>query len=128
MKNDSEIIACIMGLIYPIIIVLGFYIIINGHDSPGGGFQGGAVLATVFITRYLVSPISDFRLKSLQLLEKILFICIVIVPVLYLFINTNPMPESFNIIYMITINFLIGVKVCCGLTVIFFRFVFYEGR
>ena len=31
------------------ILVFGIYILLNGHLSPGGGFSGGAILASAFI-------------------------------------------------------------------------------
>lgn len=36
-------------IVAPIAQLFGFYIIAHGHPSPGGGFQGGVVLATSFI-------------------------------------------------------------------------------
>ncbi len=33
-------------VLFPISIVLGTYIFVHGHLTPGGGFQGGAVIAT----------------------------------------------------------------------------------
>lgn len=127
MKGNSEIVAMMTGLLYPFIIIFGFYIILNGHLTPGGGFQGGAILSAVFISRYLVFPFSDFRIKSLQLVEKLLFITIILLPVLYLFSEMNRQVTRLDTGYMIVMNLLIGLKVCCGLTIIFFRFVFYEG-
>jgi multicomponent Na+:H+ antiporter subunit B len=32
-------------LLSPYIMVFGWYVIFHGHYSPGGGFQGGALLA-----------------------------------------------------------------------------------
>jgi multicomponent Na+:H+ antiporter subunit B len=127
MRNSSEIIARMTGLLFPFIIMFGFYIILNGHITPGGGFQGGAVLASVFISRYLVYPDEGIRIKSLQSAEKALFFCIVVIPVLFLFANNYKSNELWNQIYLISMNMLIGLKVCSGLTIIFFRFVFYEG-
>jgi len=40
MTDHSEIISRMTGLLYPFILLFGFYIILNGHASPGGGFQG----------------------------------------------------------------------------------------
>lgn len=34
-------------------VVLGLYIISHGHLTPGGGFQGGAVLASAFLLLFL---------------------------------------------------------------------------
>jgi multicomponent Na+:H+ antiporter subunit B len=33
----------------PFIILFAIYVIAHGHDSPGGGFQGGTILAATFI-------------------------------------------------------------------------------
>lgn len=127
MSNNSEIISRMTGLVYPFILMFGFYIILNGHISPGGGFQGGAVLASVFISRYLVEPNKSLRIKTLQVAEKALFVCIILYPIIFLFSNGHEQSEIMNISYLITMNFLIGLKVCSGFTIIFFRFIFYEG-
>lgn len=34
--------------LFPYSITYGFYIVVHGHLTPGGGFQGGAVIATSF--------------------------------------------------------------------------------
>ncbi len=127
MNRNSEIIARMTVFLFPMIIVFGFYIILNGHASPGGGFQGGAMLASVFITRYLVYPVEDFQMKMLQIMEKVLFLGIVLVPVLFLFVGQPQSAGWLHLPYLILMNLLIGLKVCAGLVVIFFRFVFYEG-
>ena len=36
-------------IIFPVIMVFGIYVVLNGHLSPGGGFSGGAVLGAGFI-------------------------------------------------------------------------------
>ncbi|MFZ7131749.1 MAG: MnhB domain-containing protein [Eubacteriales bacterium] len=127
MKKNSEIIVKMTGLLYPFILLFGFYIILNGHLTPGGGFQGGAVLASVFITRYIVYPFEDLRIKSIQSTEKILLLSIMLSALLFLFLQGNRQAGIFNVYYLLFMNVLIGFKVCCGLTIIFFRFVFYEG-
>lgn len=128
-KNNSEIVIRMVGIIYPFVLLIGLYIIINGHVSPGGGFQGGAILATALITRYLVYPNFDLDLDVLEKLEKFLFLAIVTTPVLYVFMQIQPADNFLsNQIYMIAMNSLIGLKVFSGLSIIFYRFVFYEGR
>jgi len=42
----SRIISFGPYLLYPIIIIFGAYLVAHGHLSPGGGFQGGAVMAS----------------------------------------------------------------------------------
>jgi multicomponent Na+:H+ antiporter subunit B len=36
-------------ILFPLILVLGLYVFIHGHLTPGGGFQGGAIIATGFL-------------------------------------------------------------------------------
>lgn len=47
--GDDEILNTITEIIIPFIFVLGIYIILNGHISPGGGFSGGTVLGAGLI-------------------------------------------------------------------------------
>ncbi|WGI16714.1 MnhB domain-containing protein [Methanonatronarchaeum sp. AMET-Sl] len=46
MKEMSTIVKSITSLMYIPILVFGMYIIIHGHILPGGGFQGGVIIAT----------------------------------------------------------------------------------
>ena len=47
-KNDL-ILQKVARLLIPCILLLGMYIILNGHLSPGGGFSGGAVMGAGLI-------------------------------------------------------------------------------
>ena len=40
-------------LLFPFILLFGSYIFIHGHLTPGGGFPGGATIATGFLLMYL---------------------------------------------------------------------------
>ena len=44
----SIIVQTITRLVYGLALVFGFYVIMHGHLTPGGGFQGGAVVASAF--------------------------------------------------------------------------------
>jgi len=46
---DSLFLHTVARAIVPIIQVFAFYIITHGHYSPGGGFQGGVMLAASII-------------------------------------------------------------------------------
>ncbi len=43
-----------MDILTPFIALLGFYVILFGHISPGGGFQGGVILASWAILVVLI--------------------------------------------------------------------------
>jgi energy-converting hydrogenase B subunit I len=42
----SKLVRTGSDLLYPFVLIFGLYIILHGHLTPGGGFQGGAVVAT----------------------------------------------------------------------------------
>lgn len=60
-RAASEFIHTGTRLLTPLIIMFGAYIFLNGHLSPGGGFQGGAVIASAILLLFLTFP--DYRLK-----------------------------------------------------------------
>jgi multicomponent Na+:H+ antiporter subunit B len=46
----------LLGLtLVPPIVLLGLYLVVFGHITPGGGFQGGIVLATAFLLLYVAA-------------------------------------------------------------------------
>jgi multicomponent Na+:H+ antiporter subunit B len=52
--DDDVILSEIVKRCVPLITVFGFYVIINGHLSPGGGFAGGAVIGIAMVVFSLV--------------------------------------------------------------------------
>jgi multicomponent Na+:H+ antiporter subunit B len=58
-----------LGLIGPL-VVFGIYIITHGQLTPGGGFQGGVILATAPLLVYLAGDLKTFkRITGQQLVE-----------------------------------------------------------
>ncbi len=125
--NHSPIITTTARILIPFIIVFGFYVIIGGADSVGGGFQGGAVLASAFIVRWMISPDKEFDIRLMKFAERTLLMALLITGMLLLG-RSMAMPFFEGRIWMIAINVMIGIKVSCGLAIIFYRFVFIEGR
>jgi len=46
-SDMSVIVKLIAGILLVPIMMFGFYVIAHGHLTPGGGFPGGAILATL---------------------------------------------------------------------------------
>lgn len=128
MGNDSYIAAVLSGLLYPFIIVFGVYLLVNGHITPGGGFQGGAILASVFIVRYLEHPENDMDWSRLVIIEKLFLVAVIVLASLLMLQATMPSTFLAREPYLIAMNGLIGFKVACGLSILFVRFLFYESR
>lgn len=47
--GESLIIQTSVRMLVPFIQLFGLYVIVHGHYSPGGGFQGGVILGSSFI-------------------------------------------------------------------------------
>lgn len=47
--KEDVILQKITCLLFPIIVIFGIYVILNGHLSPGGGFSGGAIIGAGLI-------------------------------------------------------------------------------
>ena len=48
-EGVSVVVSFVVRLLAPFIAIFAIYVILNGHISPGGGFQGGAILGALFI-------------------------------------------------------------------------------
>ena len=63
--------------LFPLILLFGAYIFIHGHLTPGGGFQGGAVIASAFLLVYLGCHgrrVNEFGLTLAESLGGLTFI------------------------------------------------------
>ncbi|MGD2247661.1 MAG: MnhB domain-containing protein [Candidatus Methanofastidiosia archaeon] len=71
----SKIVRTVTNVIYSFIIIFGFYIIMHGHLTPGGGFQGGAVVASgvalVLIAYGYDTTKNYIKKSSLTVLESV---------------------------------------------------------
>ena len=71
----SKIVRTITNILYSSILIFGFYIIMHGHLTPGGGFQGGAVVASgiaLVLIAYGYDTVKNwFKKSNLSFLESI---------------------------------------------------------
>jgi multicomponent Na+:H+ antiporter subunit B len=81
-RRASEILRTGTGLLVPVLVFFGVYIFLNGHLSPGGGFQGGAVIASAVLLIFLTDR--DFRLRHgvLAAIESLSGVAYVVIAVL----------------------------------------------
>jgi len=70
-RESSRILQTGVRVLLPLILMFGVYIFINGHLTPGGGFQGGVVIATGILVFVLVHPRGKIHSLILQVLESI---------------------------------------------------------
>lgn len=66
-------------VLFPFILLFGIYIFIHGHLTPGGGFQGGAIIASAFVLVYLGCRgrrINEKGCKTLESLGGLIFVIV----------------------------------------------------
>src|SRR5262245_5381697 len=80
-RPASELVQTGAKILCPLIMIFAAYIIMNGHISAGGGFQGGAVIASGIMLLLLAQP--DYRLdvSFLSITESLAGVLFVLVGV-----------------------------------------------
>lgn len=119
-------------VILPLILLFGAYVIMNGHLSAGGGFQGGAVVASGVMLLMLASPASRLDHNTLSITESLAGVLYVLAGILGLvfaggFLDSHILPRgTFGTLFSAgaipLISVLLGIKVGAELSVVIDRF------
>ncbi len=74
MSGMSKIVKTISSITFPFVTIYGLYVIAHGHLTPGGGFQGGAVVASgcamILVAYGSVWTMGKIKEKHLSVLES----------------------------------------------------------
>jgi multicomponent Na+:H+ antiporter subunit B len=81
-KPASEIVETATELLLPMVILFGIYVFLNGHLSPGGGFQGGAIIASGTMFLLLALPESHISRTMIAIIESMSGFSYVVIGVL----------------------------------------------
>jgi energy-converting hydrogenase B subunit I len=153
MSGMSRIVKTIANVAFPLIMIYGLYVIAHGHLTPGGGFQGGAIVASgcarILVAHGSVWTLGKIKEKNLSILESIGAFCFILLAILGLGFGTvffkNFLVGS-NIIFGIIpsfgstianintagviplMNFAVGLKVIAGLFGIVLIMAYASGR
>lgn len=57
-------------LLLPLILLFGAYVFTHGHLTPGGGFQGGAIIASAALMLMLSNPLKHFSHRLISIVES----------------------------------------------------------
>jgi len=49
-RHESVIVTTFVRALVPLAQLFALYVLVHGHDSPGGGFQAGVILGATYIT------------------------------------------------------------------------------
>ncbi|MEW6678570.1 MAG: Na(+)/H(+) antiporter subunit B [Pseudomonadota bacterium] len=67
----GELLATGSRYLAPLILLLGVYVFVNGHLTPGGGFQGGAIIASGALLMLLADPFKTFSHRLIGAIEAL---------------------------------------------------------
>jgi len=119
--NESALLKIICRMIFPFVLLFGLYIIFNGDLSPGGGFQGGVVLASSYLLLYFINDKNTLSVKQILRIEKVLFLLLLVFSFVGLLTHGVPFRGMFygdtlffKKINLMVLNIIIGVKVTLG--------------
>jgi len=122
---SSRIVTSGSKLLFPAIILLGVYVFIHGHLSPGGGFQGGTIIATGFLLMLLAYDNYSVSHNVLSVIESLAGIFFVVIGLmgfmnngtfLQNFLPTGTMNDLFSGGVIPIVYILVGFKVAAELT------------
>lgn len=131
-EPSTEIVRTGADIMVPLIALFAIYIMAHGHLGPGGGFQGGAVIASCVLLVLLAKPDYRVKLAQLSVTESLAGVLIVLVGVAGLvfaggFLDSRVLPAGeFGALVSAgaipVLSLLLGAKVGCELSVIIERF------
>ena len=121
----THLLEVVTSKIGPVILLYGFYVMMYGHISPGGGFQGGVIIASGIILFFLGYPyergLESRQRRILLAIESISFMAFISVSLLSIifeqpffsnFFPRLPLPKEG---FIILLNSIIGLKVGSGI-------------
>ena len=151
MSQGSMILKLISFPISILLICLGIMTILGGHITPGGGFQGGAMIASGIILSVLVYGIDNSPLELshlyIEVLESVGALGFVIFGLIGLFVGgfylynvgtdlLNVVPQAIQTVFHYPdvtnagiipyLNIFVGLKVFAGLSAIAIAFAGFK--
>lgn len=126
----THLVEVVTGFLGPIVLIFGFYVMLYGHLSPGGGFQGGVVIASGIVFLAMGNRIESTtmltRANVLARIEAIAFLLLLLAAISSMIFGggffDNPLltlpgspPIQNPVGYIILLNAIIGLKVGAGI-------------
>lgn len=139
--KKTDIIDVIARKLAPFIFLFGFYLVAFGHRTPGGGFQGGVVIASGVILLALgrdpQTALSAFPASRLSFAEIVSYALLLALGILGMAMGgrflENVLPGAADgavpqVSFIFALNIVIGVKVGAGVSLICLNLFERESR
>lgn len=124
-RPRTHLVEVVTGKLGPIVLMFGVYVMLYGHLSPGGGFQGGVVIASGIIFLGLGTRADSYtpltRPDILTRIEAVAFLCLILAGVSGIAAGTGLFRSPWQATpelpagFIILLNTVIGLKVGAGI-------------
>ena len=121
----SRIVKTATRAVFPMILIFGISMIIYGHQTPGGGFQGGVVLTMAVLLIIFTFGSHGFRkhITSLSFIETMGILSFVLIGLGGILIGKQFLS---NLGTLQILNIIIGMKVFVGLLLMYLFLIKWE--
>lgn len=135
-EYENIIIKTICRILIPFIQIYGLYVIMHGHYSPGGGFQGGVILGSSFILLVIAYGLVEARRRlSIKFLTGLASLGLLIysgIGVLALlmggrYLDYGKLPLSFLPVPKIRSMGILGIEIGVGLVVMAIMIIIFQA-
>ena len=142
LKIKYVITSCGCDYIVPFALVFLFSVILHGHLSPGGGFQGGVLMVAVFTLMYLgygydktMSALNREVLHAGEGWASIFYVAVAMLGVAFggnfcenVLFQSGSIGDLWSSGTIFLMNFAVGVKVLTGVGVLALYMLFVLNR
>ncbi|MBQ3078415.1 MAG: hypothetical protein IJC48_00265 [Clostridia bacterium] len=133
--HDDDILLTGVRVLFPLIVMFGIYIILNGNLSPGGGFSGGAVIGAgliLYLSVYgYIRTRRFFTMRTFRILTTIALISYTCSKTFHFVTGANDIKAMIGIgtpgtIFsgglLLPLNIFVGLVVACTMYALFTMF------
>jgi len=71
-ESQDIIVKTLARILTPFIVIYALYVVMHGHHSPGGGFQGGVILAASFVLLAITYGLEETRKRMSERLAGVI--------------------------------------------------------
>lgn len=121
--KSNYLLSLVSSMILPFSILYGFYIILNGDLSAGGGFHGGVLLSTSFLLVHYMKEDHALHFYEIIKIEKMIFLVLVLMAIALVIFYPFVKGQIALELVLMALNMIIGLKVTVGLCGIMLIFI-----
>ncbi|WP_249548975.1 Na(+)/H(+) antiporter subunit B [Anaplasma phagocytophilum] len=130
--RDDFALRYVTSFMFSVILMYGFYVQVHGDFSPGGGFQGGVIVASAIIMYAMVFGDARIRevLPNLVTVGTIGLFIYIMTGVVSIFFGGNFLSYVFSLFDSVTeqklgvfiVELGVGITVCASIASVYFDF------